>query len=91
MNTGKSQINALEFRTPLILLCSVLNLSNFSWCKHTLALLMLVCSFSLFSCLFLHYFFLTFSFLFLHLHALSILSYVMIIFYVLKKLSVLRI
>ena len=80
---------ALKLRMILVLLCSILNLSNFSWYKHTLVLLMLVCSFTLlspclfFSRIFLHYFFspLYFLFLFLHLHVQSylFLSYLMII------------
>ena len=38
---------ALKFGMPLLLLCSILNLSHFSWHRHTLVLLMFVCSFSL--------------------------------------------
>ena len=59
--------------------------------KHTLALLMLVCSFSLsFFSFILALFFLTFSFSFLHLHVQTFLflSYLMIIFYVPNKLCV---
>ena len=40
---------------PLVLLCSILNLSHFSWFKHSLFLLMPVCSFSPFSLFFLVY------------------------------------
>ena len=70
--------------------------SFFSWYKHTLALLMLVCSFSLLSLFFLVYsciIFLTFSFSLLHLHVqpFLFLSYLMIIFYVPNKLCVLRV
>ena len=44
---------ALKLRMIVVLLCSILNLSKFSWYKHTLVLLMLVCSFTLLSlCLF---------------------------------------
>ena len=54
---------------PHLLALKAPDLSHFSWYKHTLVLLMLVCSFSFlslfFSCLFLH-FFLTFSFSVLH-------------------------
>ena len=68
--------------------------SFFSWYKRTLALLMLVCSFSLLSLFFLVYsciIFFTFSFSFLHLHVqpFLFLSYLMIIFYVPNKLCVL--
>ena len=88
---------ALKFRMPLVLPCSVLNLSHFSWFKHSLFLLMPVCSFSPFSLFFFSFiltlFYLTFFFvLILHLHVQPylFLSYLMIIFYVLKKLCVLR-
>ena len=43
---------ALKLRMPLLLLRSILNLSHFSWYKHTLLLLMIVCGFSLLSLFF---------------------------------------
>ena len=43
---------ALKLRMPLLLLLSILNLSHFSWYKHTLFLLMIVSSFSLLSLFF---------------------------------------
>ena len=43
---------ALKLRMPLLLLRSILNLSHFSWYKHTLFLLMIVSSFSLLSLFF---------------------------------------
>ena len=69
-------LSALKFRIPLVLLSSILNLRHFPWYKHTLVLFMLVCSFS-------------FSFLHLDVQPFLFLSYLMIIFYVLKTLCVL--
>ena len=74
---------ALKFRMPLVLVCLIRNLSHFSWYKHTLALLMLVWSFSLLS--------LFFSFLHLHVQPFLFLSYLMIIFYDGNKLCVFRV
>ena len=84
---------ALKLRMIVVLPCSILNLSNFSWYKHTLVLLMLVYSLTLLSlcCFFsydsLHYFFSPFLFLFLHLHVQPYLffSYLMIIILCSKK------
>ena len=73
-------------------------LKSFSWYKHTLALIMLVCSSLLlslfFSHLFLHYFFsplISFSFLHLHIQPFLFLSYLMTIFHVPNKFCVLRV
>ena len=53
---------ALKLRMIVVLPCSILNLSNFSWYKHTLVLLMLVYSFTLIFSYILALFFLPFSF-----------------------------
>ena len=73
-----------------MLLCSILNLSHFSWYKDTLVLSLLVCissllslSFLVYSCIFFFVFVLTRSALYVFL------SYLMIIFFVLKQLYVL--
>ena len=83
---------ALKFRMPLVLvlLCSILNLSHFSWYKNTLVLSLLVCISSLLSLLFLVYSCIFFFVFVLTRSALYVfLSYLMIIFFVLKQLYVL--
>ena len=75
---------------PLVLLCSILNLSHFSWYKDTLVLSLLVCISSLLSLLFLVYSCIFFFVFVLTRSALYVfLSYLMIIFFVLKQLCVL--
>ena len=82
---------------PLVLLCSILNLSNFSWYKETLYISLLVCNFSLLAHFFFSFilalFFLTFPISFLHLHVqpFLFLFYLMISFYVPNKLCLLRV